>query len=235
MINLLPDCERFYRLNDNLANTVVLDMTQNEQHGTGSRNTEDLHLAFSEYLDLKGAFYFNSALSDYVTIPQLTLTAPFSFAFVYQGVIAKSWGDFGDECYFGKSGDTNNLFGQFDGSNALILSFESGRIVVWTENVIDPSLTSYIVVTVEIGNTKLYVNDVLQDEIADNTYQTESLIIDRIAMAYNNRYLHGNLHYIGFWNRILTSAEITWLHSGGGAKEIINTVPRAVHHYQMAR
>lgn len=64
MIDLRPYCIGFWKMNDNLPNTVVVDDSGGEHNGTAQQNTEDLHVTGK----LNGALTFNGS-SDYIIVP----------------------------------------------------------------------------------------------------------------------------------------------------------------------
>jgi hypothetical protein len=220
--DMAAPCVGHWKMNDNAANTVVVDSSGKGNNGTAQRNTSVLHIDSGNPPHLNGAFIFNGS-GDYVNVGSVIGSGAYTkVAWVKRtggaqnNIIssASTWSNFfwaPQEASYKLSAGHN--YGQPGGGLFLVQDtepLEAGRwyLVAVT---FDPN--------VESGKMVLYKNGVKVDD-ANNvpTQLPDTTYIGRFLTGY---YFSGSIDNVMIFNRALSADEISYLYNNGDGTETI--------------
>lgn len=231
MIDLTPNTIAHYKLNDNLATTVVVDSSGNGNDGTALQNTEDISVAGK----IGTAFEFNGS-SDYIeidaVIADLASSSVGAISFwVYHAVTNQS-------CTLISFGDTDGVeflnVGLAGGT--LSARCDSGATKWSVRTTADIPLSEWVHCEIEHNGTeaKIYLNgalvtDVTWDDETDKTAWFSDDSLDNLDNArigcidYNNNGNHsffsGKLDIVTIFDKTLSAAEKAFVYNSGAGIE----------------
>ena len=211
----------YYKLDDNLATTVVNDLT-NTNEGTleGGDNTEDISVAgkISTALELDGA-------NDYInTTYNRTTTGDFTYSF---WINLKNWTT--NTYIFGHGNGVERLYVSLDddGGGHPIASFyldtgaAGGYYVDGTSEIKTGEWTHIVAVWDDSGSEmKLYVNGSLEASNDTIVGSVGTILQPLFIGSINNggtplNHFNGTVDEVGIWTRALNTSEITELWNSG--------------------
>ena len=217
--NLALSCSGYWKMNDNAADTTVLDASGNGMNGTAMRNTSVLHTTGK----IDGALTFNGT-SDYVDVGNVVGTGAYTkVAWVKRTTAA---GNF-----------YNNIISSDTQSNFFWIPYHQGYKLtaghnldyyVVQDSVAIPADDNYYFVAVTFdpcnattGRMVLYKNGVQVDE-ANNVVIPIASTKTYIGRFLTGYYFGGSIDNAMVFNRALTAAEIAALYNGGNGTEDID-------------
>ena len=225
----------YWKMDDNAANTTVVDSSGNGNNGTAQQNTSALHTTGK----IKGALTFNGSTDriDVSSNETLTFADKISVSLwvkwdtlsdwrsLVHGTTSGSW----DSSYWLATSSSTNMRWSINGDNSHDFNPDNLQTGQWY----------HIVATYNGSNGKVYVNGVLK-----NTFSRSGNINNengvRLGLTGNGEYrFDGTLDDVRVFNRALTAAEVRVLyHSGGGgiccASSASPTITNCVFHSNFA-
>lgn len=214
-------CVGYWKLNDDEADTVVVDSSPNGNNGVlgGGDNTADITVAGK----IGTALNFDGA-ADFVQIPDSAALSPTS------EVTVSCWID------SNTPGETTGIVWKHNYSYILIQTEDEIRFVIW-DSTETPSSAGFneadllagfnhIVGTFKDGVSKIYLNGVLKDTGStinpDIRDLAGDLLIGRRGIPLGEYFFDGKIDNVMIFNRALSQAEIAFLYNDGDG---IETVP----------
>ena len=212
---LTTNLVRYYRLNENVANTTVTDAT-GTTNGTASENTSGL---YSSSDHINGCFAFDGTSENVSLGNSSTLnTASFTIGmWIYKTADTAAnrypfsrFSSGGHGAYFTRilADETLQFLWNVGGlSNESITSTGTIPLNTWTA----------IMVTYTSGTQKIYINN-LEDGsgTSDSALNTSNTDINYLGVRTGTaNYFSGRQEAFGYWSRVLTSDERTSWHNGG--------------------
>lgn len=252
MINLNPNCHFWGKFNEDAANKDVEDFSPKGNDGTSTRNTEDIN----DVGKIGGSFYFTPASSDKVDIGTLG-----NFGQNINDIFVSLWIKRPNTVPGRK---LQSMCGYADGGNSQMIHFyintydgnqATGRLRCHLADSDDHNLIFGVNVDTGIIDNAWHhlvavykKSDNIGKVFVDNVPQTISYISQVAGTDFVNlnkgfwiggqnptgAYYRYNIDMFGLFDREPTVAEVAFLWNGGNGIEIINTVPRAIHHCKMA-
>lgn len=199
----------YYKLDDNLATTIVIDSIGNS-NGGASAFTSDLSAAglINLSFDLDGG---NDDINTNFAPNINPSTTEYSISIwakaIDKGSTNVVWGtNLGSDqrFYLGADGSTDKWVLILGGVNKL-----------FSIDTIDFGNWVHLVITTDgLGDAELFVNEVSQGTIGTTSYTTTGNLILGDVGSDGSNFL-GELDEIGIWNKTLTQSEITQLYNDG--------------------
>jgi hypothetical protein len=221
---LIVDLEAYYKLDDNLSNTVVLDASANDRSAVlaGGRTTQDLNTAGV----IDDAFDFNGA-GDYVVDDDADWDAiftdgiPWSVAFWCQPASNAK-----DSYFVNKSSGAKHLqIGWLNATDEWTALLDDGVNSVYvTKSQADPTAAWHqVIVTYDgAGDLQMYI-----DNVAGTQGETGTGVPDFGTTAdwiMGTDSYEGKLDAMMIWSRVVTSAERAALYNSGSGHDVIHVV-----------
>lgn len=225
----------WYKMNDDAADTDVIDSSGNSFTGTASQNTEDMDATGK----INGALDFNGTDDDIVVVADSEIdiygkTGYSISAWIYphsdggndEGVIVDKRSGAGASYVFRVGNETSGLdlvfYLEMSGTNVDARVYNSVSLNQW----------SHVVITYNEGGTKhgkIYVNSVLTilfKDIAGTGNPTDDSAKDLYVgnRVDGNRGFDGLIDNVMIFNKALTPLEIKYLYNGGTGTENIPTL-----------
>ncbi len=217
--NLNVGLVSYYKLDENAANTLVLDSVL-LNNGTSSTNTNNL---FDVNGIINSAFDFESTNSENVKInngagvgEDLDLLEDFSFS-LWIKLESVGGGEHGYMIGKRSAGGFQYVFRVENSGNIHLSLLTTGGAIADT-NALSLATWYHVVVTRDDdGNTIFYINGTAKDSAASNSVShvnTDVFLADS-ELHQANTIFDGVMDEVGIWNRILTPSEVTQLYNGG--------------------
>jgi hypothetical protein len=217
--NLGTDLNLHYLMNDNAANTTVLD-NLGANNGTASRNTS-LSTTSGR---INTALDFNGA-NDFILLPATTFSGATSSSFsVSFWLWADNFNNYNG--YIGFAGASESM--KFNISTAAWeapagrLVYQAGGLVEsLVSDVISASTWYHIVIVHSGGTATIYKNTAVWGSGAQTLSKLSALgtTLWLGKTAASSQYVDGKMDDVRFYNRALTAAEITTLYNAGSGTE----------------
>ncbi len=234
--------ELFYKCDENAANNTVVDSSGQGHGATASVNTS----VIADGSGVVGNCFDLSGPARLTLDAELNVGSNITISFWYQHA---GWSD--SHYFFDSVGSNNGDMRVLVGPNLVVLEFDNGIVfqIYAMADFPDDGDWHHVWITRKGGVSAdwadVYVDNVLLSRVGTNGVPPagESYRIKYIgdAAAFGGEF-NGKIDIFQVWNTnegVLTGIaekERDFVYNGGNGTEIINTVPRAVHHYkQMAR
>jgi hypothetical protein len=211
-------------MNDNAANSTVIDSSGNDNDGTAQQNTNVLSTAGK----IDGALTFNGT-SDYVDVGDVVGTG----AYTKVAWVKRDAGDYYNNIV--SSGDvwSHALYAPHTRSFRLCAGHENPFDIVQDSVPLDEGVWYQVAVTfdpnVSSGRMVLYKNGIQVDDANNVPIQAASTntYIGKFVTGY---YMNGAIDNVMIFNRALTAEEIAALYNeGAGTEDIAGTQRQAYY------
>lgn len=232
MVDLSTSCVAHWKMNDNTANTIVVDDSGYSNDGAASENTDQMHVDGK----INGGLYFDDSLHRYVQVPDddsLSFLGEFSISFevkretaLHSGVVICKRSPSGDQEYFILfQASTLTVILYTDASN-FIGAYAIHETTDWTHVMItydDSKIWSGI---------KIYFNNVERDTTA-LVAGTFTGMINKVGTVQIGRFAYDALEFHGifdnvilFKDHVLTADERAFLYNHGYGTESLKSCAR---------
>jgi methyl coenzyme M reductase beta subunit len=203
-----------WKLNDNDANTRVLDGSGNSNNGTAQQNTSVLYTTGK----IDGALAFNGA-SDYINLGNVVGTG----AYTKVAWVKRDAGNYYNSI-LSSDGTSHVLWAPYDQAFKLSAGHNGSGYQVQDTAALDANLWYYVAVTydpaVHSGLMVLYKNGVQVDSTTSVAAQAASTAT-YIGRFGAGSYFKGAVDNVMVFDRALTAQEIAILYNGGAGTESI--------------
>lgn len=231
MVDLSTSCVAHWKMNDNTANTIVIDDSGYSNDGAASENTDQMHVDGK----INGGLYFDDSLHRYVQVPDddsLSFLGEFSISFEVKRETATHTG-----AILCKSATGNNEYLITFGPNSLtVILYTDASNFIGASAIHFTTDWTHVMITYDDSKIwsgiKIYFNNVERDTTAlvagtftGMSNKGANLQIGRFA--YYALEFHGIIdNVILFKDHVLTADERAFLYNHGYGTESLKSCAR---------
>jgi len=198
-----------WEMDDNAANTIVVDSSANGYNGTAQRYTQDMHTAGV----IGGAFNFNGT-GDYIDLYGVSLPSGNSPRSVCFWINAAASANNNYIFYYGRA-SVNNRFSIYRDGRDGKLKFSAYANDWDTGHVLSTGVWKYVAFTYDGSAIKLYIDG----SFVASTTRTYDTVLDRAYIGCHGdlaAFFKGMLDDFAIFDKALSEGEIQALYVGGG-------------------